>query len=149
MAQEEGRTHMDWQLLVVDDEADVCKTLEKYLTFEGFKVMTATSGAAAMDLVKTRKIHIALIDIKMPGMTGIELLRRMKDVDYSIQVIIMTGYSTFDLAFQAFEAGAADYILKPFDEMSKIVQLITLSMDRLERWHKILAQTIRQQKPAE
>lgn len=137
---------MDWKILIVDDEPDVCKTLEKFLVFEGFQVLTATSGPQALELLDSHKVHLALLDIKMPGMNGIEVLQRLKKIDVSIQVIIMTGYSTFDLALEAFENGAADYALKPFESLDRILELIRLSTDRLERWHHILAETIKQKK---
>lgn len=135
---------MDWKILVVDDEPEICRTLKNYLTLSGFTIYTANSGAEALELIAKEKIHIVLSDIKMPQMTGLELLEEIRHIDFSIQVIMMTGFSTFDITLQALEKGATDYILKPFNDLEDIVNLIQLSIDKLARWKHNLATSVKQ-----
>jgi two-component system NtrC family response regulator len=137
---------MDVNVLVVDDEDEICRTIKNYLELCGYTVITAPSGEAALRICEEEKIHIALLDIKMPGMDGITLLEHLKKQDFSIQVIMMTGYSTFQITLKALEKGATDYILKPFEDMEEIATQIKLAKDKMERWKRILAETVRQNK---
>jgi YesN/AraC family two-component response regulator len=134
---------MDWKVLIVDDEPVICRTLKNYLSLEGFEPLTANGGEEALAIARREKVHIALLDIKMPGMDGITLLGRLRELDFSMQVIMMTGFSTFDLTLQALEKGATDYILKPFDDMDEIVHLVRLAAEKLERWKRNLAGSAR------
>ncbi|MHC4886748.1 MAG: response regulator, partial [Planctomycetota bacterium] len=115
---------MEWKILIVDDEEEICKTLRNYLTLSGFQSSYTTSAEEAIQRIGTEKIHIVLSDIKMPGMDGLELLEAIRRSDFSIQVIMMTGFSTFDITMQALEKGATDYILKPFESLDEIVELV-------------------------
>jgi two-component system NtrC family response regulator len=137
---------MNANVLVVDDEDEICRTIKNYLELFGYKVITAPSGEVALRICEEEKIHIALLDIKMPGMDGITLLEHLKKQDFSIQVIMMTGYSTFQITLKALEKGATDYILKPFEDMEEIATQIKLAQDKMERWRRILAETVRQNK---
>ena len=89
------------------------------------------------------KVNIALLDINMPEMDGIELLSRIKKRDFSVQVIMMTAFSTFDKTLQSLEMGAVDYILKPFDNLDDMLDLINESVRRLKRWQKNLLQSVK------
>lgn len=137
---------MEWKILIVDDEAEICRTLKNYLTISGYDVVTANNAEEAIEIARSEKIHIALLDIMMPGINGIELIEHLKKVDFSIQAIIMTGFSTFDLTLKALEKGANDYILKPFEDLDDIVRLIEIAIEKLERWKKSLAGTVIQEK---
>lgn len=128
-----------YTVLVVDDEMEILRTLKSYLSINGFRVLAAKSGAEAMEIVESEKIHIVLTDVSMPGMDGISLLEKIRRYDFSIQVIIMTGFSTFNTTLQALELGAADYILKPFEDLDEVVRILNISADRLKRWQKVLA----------
>jgi two-component system NtrC family response regulator len=130
---------IDWKILVVDDEFEICRTLRNYFKLSGFNVFTATSGSEALEIIQKEKIHIVLSDIKMPEMDGLELLEKIHNIDFSIQVIMITGFSTFSTTLQALEKGAADYILKPFDDMDEIVKIVNLSIEKLSRWKANLA----------
>ena len=135
---------MKVNVLVVDDEPEICRTLKNYLELSGYNVITANSGEDALKICDTEKIHIAILDIKMPGMDGLTLLEYIKKADFSIQVIMMTGYSTFEITLKALEKGATDYILKPFEDMDEITTQVKLAQDKMERWRKNLAETVRQ-----
>jgi len=102
-------------LLIVDDEAIVRDSLSKWFHEEGYEVGSAESAAEALTRLAERRWDLALVDIKMPGTDGIELQRRMQEIDPEMAVIIMTGYASVETAVQALKNGAYDYVTKPFD----------------------------------
>jgi len=102
-------------ILVVDDEVEICDLLQGFLTEEGYQVFTATNGLEAISLGKQNELDLALLDIKMPGMDGIEVFRKLKKVRGDMGVIILTGYGTLGTAKEAMRLGAYDYLTKPFD----------------------------------
>ncbi|MCX5862443.1 MAG: sigma-54 dependent transcriptional regulator [Deltaproteobacteria bacterium] len=102
-------------VLVVDDEKNYLVVLEDLLADEGYDVLTASSGAEALEIIKKAPVQAVLSDIKMPGMTGIELLERILAVDPDLPVILMTAYAEVDQAVDAMKKGALDHIQKPFD----------------------------------
>ena len=106
---------MKHNILVVDDEVEICDLLQGFLTEEGYQVFTATNGLEAISLGKQNELDLALLDIKMPGMDGIEVFRKLKKVRRDMGVIILTGYGTLGTAKDAMRLGAYDYLTKPFD----------------------------------
>ena len=102
-------------LLIVDDEAIVRDSLSKWFHEEGYEVGSAESAAEALTRLAEQRWDLALVDIKMPGTDGIELQRRMREIDPEMAVIIMTGYASVETAVQALKSGAYDYVTKPFD----------------------------------
>jgi two-component system, NtrC family, response regulator len=127
-----------YTVLIVDDEAEILRTLKSFLGLCGFNVLTASSGIEAIEAINSQKVHIVLSDISMPGMDGIELLKQIRSLDFSIQVIMMTGFSTFNTTLVALENGATDYILKPFEDMDEIERIVGISVERLQRWRRVL-----------
>jgi DNA-binding NtrC family response regulator len=111
-------------VLVVDDEKVVRESLGRWLSDEGYTTQTSASAAEALRMLQHRRWDLVLLDIKMPGMDGMELQRRLRDIDPLALVIIMTGYASVDTAVAAMKAGAFDYITKPFDpdELSVLVR---------------------------
>jgi len=105
----------DVGILVVDDELIVRESLTKWFREDGFRVDAAESAAIALKKLQTGRWSIMLVDIKMPGMDGIELLQRVREVDKNIIVIIITAFAAVDTAVQALKSGAYDYITKPID----------------------------------
>lgn len=102
-------------ILVIDDEKGICDFFKKVLTKEGYKVLAALSGQSGLTIVKREKPDMVLLDLKMPGMDGIEVLREIKKIDKNIVVIILTAYGTMETARVAMRLGAFDYLTKPFD----------------------------------
>src|SRR6266852_1865570 len=102
-------------ILVVDDEKSQREILELILTEEGYNVTTAASGEAAVKFAKDKRFDLALTDLKMTGMDGIELLQHLLALDSSIIVILLTAHGTIDSAKDALRRGAVDYLQKPFD----------------------------------
>jgi len=137
---------MSVNILIVDDEEGIRKSLGAYLKLEGYHVDTAGGGAEAIEKLRELKRNIILLDINMPGMDGLETLRAIKSHDFSIQVIMMTAFSTFEKTMKSLEFGASDYILKPFDDLTEILRLIQLSEERLDRWKRNMSATIIKQR---
>lgn len=117
--QAEART-----ILVVDDDPSNRMTVEKILQKEGYRVLLASEGAEALTLIRRDPVALVLTDFKMPGMTGIELLRAARAIQPDLEVVIMTAYGTVEAAVEAMKDGAYDFISKPFKrmEMLKTIQ---------------------------
>jgi DNA-binding NtrC family response regulator len=111
------------RILIVDDELVVRDSLGKWFTSEGYTARPVASGREALEVIQQMDFDIALIDIKMPGMDGMELQARLQEADSDLLVVIMTGYASVDTAVQALKRGAYDYITKPVDpdELSHLV----------------------------
>jgi two-component system NtrC family response regulator len=102
-------------VLVVDDEKNYLVVLEDLLQEAGYEVATASSGGQAVEIIQKTPVDTVLSDIKMPGMSGIELLDAVKTLDADLPVILMTAYAEVDQAVNAMKNGALDHIQKPFD----------------------------------
>lgn len=102
------------KILVVDDELFVRELLFEFLSKEDYEVTLADSGEKAVELFKSKPAEVALIDLKMPGMDGIETLKKLKEVHPDTLPIIMTGYPTLESSIEALRCGAHDYVMKPF-----------------------------------
>ena len=110
-------------ILVVDDERGMCELLKDTLVKEGYDVRVSDNPLKAIEIVKDVNIDIAMLDLVMPEMDGIDVLKEIKEIQPDIVVIIMTAYGTIDTAVEAMKLGAYDYITKPF-KMSKIKAII-------------------------
>ncbi len=117
-------------ILVVDDEKSQREILEMILSGEGYDVTTASSGEAAMKFVADRHFDLVLTDLKMTGMTGLELLKELTDFDKSIIVLLLTAHGTVDSAVDALRLGAFDYLQKPF-EREKLLETISRALNKL------------------
>ncbi|MDX1951526.1 MAG: response regulator [Verrucomicrobiota bacterium] len=115
-------------LLIVDDDEGVRESL--HIVFKNiYHILLAESGQKAIELAKSHPIDAAILDIRMPGMTGIELLARLKQIDQRIEVIMLTAYETIETAREALRLGACDYLSKPY-EMSGIREAVANAMVR-------------------
>ncbi|MDH5511407.1 MAG: response regulator [Nitrospinota bacterium] len=137
---------MSANVLIVDDEEGIRTSLGAYLSLEGYTVDVAEDGKKALELLRQTKFNIILLDINMPGMDGLETLKAIKALDFSIQVIMITAYSTFDKTMKSLEFGASDYILKPFEDLKEILHLVKLSEERLDRWKRNMSASIIKQR---
>ena len=105
---------MEEKILVIDDEQVVCDVLKKFLTKKGYKASTALSGEEGIKKIKEEKPHIVLLDIRMPGMDGIETLKKIREIDKNIGIIMVTAVKENEVGRKCMELGAYDYIIKPF-----------------------------------
>ena len=117
-------------ILVVDDESDVRELLRKFLTRRGYEVDTASDGMAAIEAIRENPPNIVLLDIRLPKIDGLSVLRRLRDDADDVAIITMSGIADEDMARQRLELGAADFITKPFNlpylETSLLAKLILL-----------------------
>ncbi len=118
-------------ILVVDDEKGQREILEMILSSEGYNVTTAASGEAALRLAKEHRFDLALTDLKMTGMDGIELLQKLLTLDSSIIVILLTAHGSIDSAKDALRRGAFDYLEKPYDR-DTLLDTIRRALGRLD-----------------
>jgi len=118
-------------ILVVDDEKSQREILEMILAGEGYDVTTAASGEAALKFAKDRRFDLALTDLKMTGMDGIELLQHLLAYDSSIIVILLTAHGSIESAKEALRRGAFDYLEKPYDKEA-LLATINRALDRLD-----------------
>ena len=102
-------------ILIVDDEASIRKSLEGVLGDDGYSCVHAADGAEALALLRSANPALVLLDIWMPGMDGIETLRRIKEIQPQTPVIMMSGHATIATAIKATQAGASDFIEKPLE----------------------------------
>ncbi|MEM1552807.1 MAG: response regulator [Candidatus Bathyarchaeia archaeon] len=119
------------RILVVDDDENIRKVLTTILEEEGYIVDEAENAKKAIEKTKRKVYNLALIDIRLPDMEGIELLTRMKDTVPRMRKIIITGYPTLQNAIEAVNRGADAYILKPFD-MDKVLATIKEQLRKYE-----------------
>jgi putative nucleotidyltransferase with HDIG domain len=116
-------------VLVVDDEKSICDILSQYLQRIGYAVFTAGSGEKAIETARNNRIDLVLSDIKMPGLSGVDLLKLVKEENQATPVILTTGYPTLDTAIEALKLGAYDYLTKPFhlEEIGEKIKRALLS----------------------
>ena len=128
----------EFRILVVDDELIVRESLKEWLVDEGFDVESVDSGQAALDRLGQGTFHLMLADIKMPGMDGVELLRKSKEAEPDLCVLMMTAYATVETAVEAMKIGALDYLIKPFDPDVMIPKILKVYTDlEAGRFHTI------------
>jgi two-component system response regulator (stage 0 sporulation protein F) len=126
-----GERVMSYTVLVIDDQPGIRRLLVEVLNEEGYQVVTAANGYEGLQQAKASNPHLILMDMKMPGMDGIETLKELKKVGQGDRVIMMTAYGELDLVNQAREIGAYDYITKPFDviKLCKAIHEIMVNLD--------------------
>jgi DNA-binding NtrC family response regulator len=136
------------RILVVDDEMIVREALSNYLREDGYEAVAVETGEEALKKVEGERWNVLFVDLKMPGMDGLEVLREVKKITSDLPVIIITAYATIDSAVQAMKDGAYDYIVKPFDpeaialvvekvvEHQRLVQENILLRERLDQEYK-------------
>ncbi len=144
------------KLMLVDDEERFLATTKKLLLRKGLEATTASSGAEALDILRTRNIHVVILDVKMPGMDGIETLKEIKRAHPLVEVIMLTGHATVESAIEGLKSGAMDYLMKPadvedlllkageaFEKRRKIEERIRMAQSRtaMKRPREILKQT--------
>ena len=122
---------MEEQILIVDDEVDVLDLCRRILTFKGYKVKTAHNGLEAIELARQESFDLLLTDIKMPGITGLEIAQALKKSDPDVICVTMTGYSTMDMVLEALKLGIDEFILKPFTP-EELSSTITKTLEKVQ-----------------
>jgi DNA-binding NtrC family response regulator len=112
------------RILVVDDDEAILETLEDALSIGGFEVITADRGASAVEAARREDFSLAITDLKMPGMSGLETLAALRDVQPSLPVLVMTGFASGGTASECKKLGALGILRKPFklEELFRVVR---------------------------
>ncbi|MCF6247351.1 MAG: sigma-54 dependent transcriptional regulator [Desulfobacula sp.] len=110
-------------ILIVDDEKNYPMIIGELLSEEGYATLTASSGMEALDILNTELVDLVLTDVKMPGMSGIQLLENIKEIIPDTPVIIMTAYGSVEKAVEAMHKGAYTFILKPFENQALVAHI--------------------------
>jgi DNA-binding NtrC family response regulator len=137
------------RVLVVDDDRAICEYMETFLAQDGFEVKSLQNPEKAADEVKAGGYHLVVLDLMMPGMDGVEVLRRIRKIDTDVAVVIFTGYPSLETAVQSMKLDAVDYLKKPFnpDEFRAVVDRVMRKKGLLrspeENLHRVIGETIR------
>lgn len=122
---------MNEKILIIDDEPDVMTTIDKILTEEGYKVKSALSGKMAIEILKAENFDLAITDVRMPGMDGLEVIRQAKKLDNFLEIIVLTGYGTIENAVKALkDEGAFDYLTKPLKEIDDLLVTVKKALEK-------------------
>lgn len=117
-------------LLIVDDDDAICEVLSTYLRPHGYLLRTARDGASALAALASESFDVAIIDLRLPDIGGLDIQRAIRDRGLETEVIIITGHASLDSALEAIKAGAFDYIIKPFN-LKEIEVSVRNAVDRL------------------
>jgi DNA-binding NtrC family response regulator len=120
---------MKIRVLLVDDEEEFVETLAQRLEVRDFEVATALSGAEALERLEDREIDVVVLDLQMPGVDGIQVLRKIKESRPLIEVIMLTGHATVETAIEGMKLGAFDFLIKP-TETEELVEKIARAFSR-------------------
>ena len=141
-------------ILVVDDDKDVCEYLEDFLTSDGYSVFCVNDPTQALDAMRDQEFHVAILDLMMPKLSGIDLLGQIRKVDDDIAIIILTGYPSLESATASIEHEVSAYIRKPFsidefrDAISRIAKKKGLVLRREDELHMTIGRNIRELRKA-
>jgi len=112
------------KLIIIDDEQDFIETMEKRFRFRKIDVVSAQSGPKALDILGREEFDVAILDVRMPGMDGLDVLKEIKKRQPLMEVIMLTGHGSVESGARGMSLGAYDYVLKPVD--------FTVLMDKVE-----------------
>lgn len=140
---------IDIDLLIVDDETDFRESACRYLKRIGFRVDEAEDGEEALNITTNKKFDVVILDIHMPGMDGIEVLRRLQERESPPKVIMLTGGGTIENAVESIKLGAYDFLTKPvrLDDLARLAQR-ACETQQLEKENTLLKEVIRRQEPS-
>lgn len=127
-----------YKILIIDDEQHILDAFETAFLTTGLDIYTMDNPLKALEMIKEAHFHVVIADIAMPQMNGLELLRKIKEYNAFIQVIIITGYITITNALNAFRYGASDCFFKPFKDPNQITDAIYNCIKRMERINDFL-----------
>jgi NADH-quinone oxidoreductase subunit E len=117
------------KVVVIDDEESMREACRQTLEAEGWSAAVAENGAKGLEILRKMGANVVLLDLKMPGMSGTEVLQEIPNIDPSISIIIMTGYGTIDIAVDAMKSGAFDFLAKPFDP-DRVIDAVRRGLER-------------------
>ncbi len=119
------------RVLVVDDEERFAANMVKILQENGMEAWAAHSGEQALEVLDANSFDVVLLDVKMPGLSGVGTLRKMKEKEYDVKVVVLTGHASVDDAVHLLDLGAVDYLLKPC-RTPRLLEMIRLAKEAKE-----------------
>jgi DNA-binding NtrC family response regulator len=125
-------------LVIVDDEQGILDVVSRFAERAGFDVVVCSHGRDAIGLIQSRRPDLVMVDLRMPEVGGLDILRAIRDVDAHCQAVLMTGYASVDTAVEAVKLGAMDYLSKPLD-FGRLEQLLSAVREEIERRHSVLS----------
>ena len=129
------------RLLLVDDEERFLVTTKSVLEKRGYQTFVASNGLDAMAILEEKHIDVIILDVKMPGLDGVEVLRRIKQKHALVEVIMLTGHSTTESAVEGLKLGAFDYIMKPCD-----VKILLEKVDKAHNRKQAMEEKLQKEK---
>ena len=125
-------------VMVIDDEQGILDVVGRFAQRAGFEAVTCSSGREAIAQLQLRRADLVMVDLRMPDVGGLDVLRAIRDIDARCQAVLMTGYASVDTAVEAIKLGAMDYLSKPLD-FARLEQLLGNVRDEIERRRNLLA----------
>jgi len=120
------------KILVIDDEPEILKTIKRYLELEEYEVLTANNGNEGIEIFRLQEPSLVITDVRMPGMSGIEVLKEIKNIMEDAEVIVVTGHGDMEISIKALRLDASDFISKPVD-----IEHLLLSVERAMERHEM------------
>jgi DNA-binding NtrC family response regulator len=130
-------TMIKMRIMLVDDEERFLQTTQKLLAKNGYEAITATNGMQCLEKLSQELVHVVILDVKMPGMDGVETLKRIKQQFPMTEVIMLTGHATAESAVEGMKSGATDYLVKPADIETLIAKAEAAFNRRVDLENKI------------
>jgi DNA-binding NtrC family response regulator len=134
---------METKILVVDDEDGITSSLVRYFSLMGYDVASANRADVALEMIYKENYMVVISDIMMPGMSGTDLLVRVKQYNGMIQVIMMTGVVTIENVLKCLRHGANECFLKPLDDLESIKKAVDEAIDKLNKWERLIKTMVR------
>jgi DNA-binding response OmpR family regulator len=140
---------LDIRILIVDDDEDICAYMQTMLVAAGYGVHTLADPTLAVDEIRAKDYHVLIIDLMMPKMDGIELIKRIRKVDSDVAIVVFTGYPSVETAIDALKLNVSDYVKKPFDitdfreKIAAILKAKGLLVNPEAELHRTIGHTIR------
>ncbi|MCP5464140.1 MAG: response regulator [Deltaproteobacteria bacterium] len=125
-------------VLIIDDEPEILQTVKNFLELNDIEVETCLSAKEALEKMRFKIYPVIVTDVRMPEMTGVEMVKEIKKTFPTAIIYIMTGFASMENLVECLELGAVDYFVKPFRDMDFIVNSIKEALDRSSRWKKDL-----------
>ncbi len=127
---------MPTDILIIDDEAIILQSLALLFRQETITVDTESDPRTAVERYRQHHYGIVLVDVVMPGMHGSQVIKAVKDINPLCNVIVMTAFSNMTHVIDCIEAGATDYVTKPFTDVSILISVVKSAQDRISRWRQ-------------
>ncbi len=127
---------MSTNIMVVDDEPEIQRMLGRLLRLEGYEVEEYEDPKAALEAANQNNCNVAILDICMPGMSGVELLKQIRARNPMCAVIMLTGYSNMGNVVECLEHGAVDFFTKPVDDTEEFLRAVSYASDKIARWRR-------------